>query len=345
MPTKLNDFEVRFKVRSFVKNRNVKKIIACLLFVQISFAQTVYPTLGKITSNDASFSQIVSPDAKIEVLGSGFIWAEGPVWVSDGSYLLFSDPRQNTIFKWSEKEGITTWLKPSGYTGHGFYSDEPGSNGLLVNQNGELVACEQGDRRISRMKPGGGGKITVADNFDGKPFNSPNDICEHSSGAYYFTDPPYGFQGMKDDPTDRTEIFGVYRVSPDGKVTRVVSNLKRPNGILLSQDEKTLYVSQTDREAVIMAYPVKSDGSLGEGKTFFDLRPYKTAADGMKKDKSGNIFTGAGNGIMVISPKGKLLGKIDTGVPTANCAFGNDGWLYITAGKYVCRVKTLTSAR
>jgi len=303
-----------------------------------------YPTIGKITANDPSFGKIVAKDAAIEVIASGFIWAEGPVWVNDGQLLLFSDPRQNTIFKWSEKEGLSTYLKPSGYTGHGFYSDEPGSNGLLINKNGELVACEQGDRRISRMKLQGGGKVTIADNFEGEPFNSPNDICEHSSGAYYFTDPPYGFQGMKDDPTEKTEIFGVYRVGPDGKVTRVVSNLKRPNGILLSKDEKTLYVSQTDKDAVIMAYPVKADGSLGKGTVFFDLRPMNASADGMKKDKSGNIFTGAGKGIMVISAGGKFLGKIDTGVPTANCAFGKDGWLYITAGKYLCRVKTLTSA-
>jgi len=302
-----------------------------------------YPILGTIASNDRGFDQIIPKDARIEVLASGFIWSEGPVWVEDGKYLLFSDPRQNTIFKWTQKEGITTFLKPSGYTGHGFYSDEPGSNGLLINKSGELVACEQGDRRISRMKLSGGGKISVADNINGEPFNSPNDICEHSSGAYYFTDPPYGFQGMKNDPTESTSIFGVYRVAPDGKVTRVLSDLKRPNGILLSRDEKTLYVSQTDKEAVIMAYPVKADGSLGKGTVFFDMRPYKTAADGMKMDKSGNIFTGAGNGIMVLSPKGKFLGKIDTGVPTANCAFGAQGWLYITAGTYLCRVKTLTS--
>lgn len=320
----------------------MKKILFLLLLPNFLSAQT-FPILGQIESKDASFEKLVPKDAKIEVLGQGFIWSEGPVWVKNGGYLLFSDPRQNTIFKWTEKEGITTWLNPSGYTGQGFYSDEPGSNGLLVNQNGELVACEQGDRRISGMALDGGGKYTIADNFEGKPFNSPNDICEHSSGAYYFTDPPYGFQGMKNDPTEKTKIFGVYRISPEGKVTLVISDLKRPNGILLSKDGKTLYVSQTDRDAFIMSYPVNEDGSLGEGKIFFDLRPYKTAADGMKLDRNGNIFTGAGNGIMVISPRGKLLGKIATGVPTANCAFGENGWLYITAGKYVCRVRTLTS--
>src|SRR5690606_27874348 len=128
----------------------LKKLMLCLFFTQLTFAQMTYPTLGKITANDPVFDKIVAKDAKIEVLASGFVWAEGPVWVRDGGYLLFSDPRQNSIFKWSEKNGITTFLNPSGYTGHGFYSDEPGSNGLLLNKKGELVACEQGDRRISR---------------------------------------------------------------------------------------------------------------------------------------------------------------------------------------------------
>ncbi|RZJ65925.1 MAG: SMP-30/gluconolactonase/LRE family protein [Flavobacterium sp.] len=316
------------------------------VFLSLAFAVNVaaqpnYLKSGKITAIDPTFSTLVAPDAKIEILASGFTWAEGPVWVKDGDYLLFSDPRQNEIFKWNKKDGLTTWLNKSGYTAAAFYSDEPGSNGLLINKQGELVACEQGNRRISKMKIGEATKTTIAGSFDGKPFNSPNDICQHSSGAYYFTDPPYGFQGMKDDPTERTQMFGVYRIAPDGTVTRIIDNLKRPNGIALSPDEKTLYVSQTDREAVIMSYPVNADGSVGKGKIFFDLRPLYTAADGMKIDKDGNIFTGAGNGVMVISPMGKYLGKIDTGMPTANCAFGADGYLYITAGKQLLRVKTL----
>lgn len=318
-------------------------LLSLVLTFQLS-AQN-YLKSAKITAVDSTFSKLVAPDARIEILASGFTWAEGPVWVKDGGYLLFSDPRQNKIFKWNAKEGVTIWLEKSGYSAAAFYSDEPGSNGLLINKQGELVLCEQGNRRVSKMKLTDKVKVPLAATFDGKLFNSPNDLCEHSSGAYYFTDPPYGFQGMKDDPTERTQTFGVYRIGPDGKVSRIIDNLKRPNGIALSADEKTLYVSQTDREAVIMAYPVNADGSVGKGKILFDLRPHYTAADGIKIDTNGNLFTGAGNGIMVVSKFGKYLGKIETGVPTANCAFGDDGWLYLTAGKLLCRVKTLTASK
>ncbi|MGK4568225.1 SMP-30/gluconolactonase/LRE family protein [Flavobacterium sp. 3HN19-14] len=263
---------------------------------------------------------------------------KGRLWIEQDHYLLFSDPRQNTIFSWDDKNGIREFLKPSGYTGYGFYSPEPGSNGLILNKKGELVMTEQGDRRISRMPLNGGGKRTITDNWQGKRFNSPNDICQHSSEAYYFTDPPYGLNKQENDSLRETKEFGVYRIDVDGKTTQIISNLNHPNGICFSPDEKTLYVSQTDADAYIMSYPVDDKGEIGAGKIFFDMRKYNTAADGMKIDTSGNIYTGAGNGIMVISAKGKLLGKIETGVPTSNCAFG-EGYLYITAGSYVCRIK------
>jgi gluconolactonase len=329
-----------------VSSYSMKKLLSIFVLAgNIMLAQAPNPADGKIISYDPSFARLVPAEAKIEVLAKDFVWTEGPVWVKNGGYLLFSDPRQNKIFRWDQKDGLTEFMKDSGYTGKEFYSAEPGSNGLLINEKGELVACEQGDRRISKMPLAGGKKVTLADKFNGEPFNSPNDIWESADGTYYFTDPPYGFQGRKDDPTETTKIFGVYRIGKNGVVTRIISDLKRPNGITLSLDGKTLYVSQTDHNAFIMSYPVNQDGSVGEGKIFIDLRPLKTAADGLKLDHNGNFFTGAGNGITVFSPEGKLLGKIETGVQTANCAFGADGWLYITAGKYLCRVKTTTSGR
>ena len=310
--------------------------------------QSSYPTLGKIIKYDNALDKILAPDAKIEVLASGYIWTEGPVWVKNGNYLLFSDVPANTIFKWKEDEGVSVFLKPSGYTGTGVYSNEPGSNGLIINQKGELVACEHGDRRVSSMPLSHGGKRTLADNFEGKKFNSPNDVVQHSSGAYYFTDPPYGLPKQEKDLGIELP-FGVYRIGTDGKVSQVISDLTRPNGLAFSPDEKILYVAQSDPErAIIMAYPVQADGSLGKGKVFYDATPVvkegklRGLPDGLKIDKQGNIFTTGPGGVLIITPEAKLLGIIHTGEATANCAWGDDGsTLYITADMYLCRIKTL----
>jgi gluconolactonase len=195
-----------------------------------------------------------------------------------------------------------------------------------------------------------GGKRTLADNFQGKRFNSPNDVVQHSSGAYYFTDPPYGLDKHENDPTRESDIFGVYRIGTDGKVSVVISDLQRPNGLAFSPDEKTLYVAQSDPDrAIIMSYPIEKDGSLGKGKVFFDATPavkegkLKGLPDGLKIDKKGNLFAAGPGSVLIISPEGKLLGRIDTNEPTANCAWGNDGsTLYITSNMYLCRIKTLT---
>ncbi|RZM04893.1 MAG: SMP-30/gluconolactonase/LRE family protein [Pedobacter sp.] len=315
-----------------------------------SNAQEIKPTIGKIEVFDKKMQTIVDEKEAIEILATGIQWAEGPVWVHDGSYLLFSDPKQNTIFRWSEGEGLSEFLKPSGYTGKGNYSDEPGSNGLIINNNGELVSCEHGDRRISLMPLTGGGKLSIADKWNKKRFNSPNDICQHSNGTYYFTDPPYGLPEREKDKKNREiEQNGVYSVDQNGKVEQVISDLARPNGVAFSPDEKMLYVAQSDEQAPhIIAYPVKDGKVSGDGKVFFDFKKQFPDAngvpDGIKADEHGNIFAGAGDGVAVISKEGKLLGRIYTGVTTANCAFGEKGYLYITASEYVLRVKLKTRA-
>lgn len=316
-------------------------------------AQNNYPTIGKVVRLDPALDALIPKDAKIEVLASGFDWAEGPVWVKDGGFLLFSDVPQNTIYKWKEKEGISVFLKPSGYTGVGEYSKEPGSNGLIINRKGELVSCEHGDRRVSVMPLSGGGKRTLADNFQGKRFNSPNDIVQHSSEAYYFTDPPYGLPKYVDDPTREIPLFGVYRIGTDGKVSIVVEDLTRPNGLAFSPDEKILYVAQSDPDAAyIMAYPVNADGSLSKGKLFFDATAMGKQGlvglpDGLKVDVKGNVFSTGPGGVLVISPQGKLLGRIETGEATANCSFGGDDntTLFITADMYLCRIQTSTKGQ
>lgn len=313
------------------------------------YAQTrPYPTIGQIIRLDAQLDKLIPGDAKVEVLASGFIWAEGPVWVKDGGYLLFSDVPQNTIFKWTEKEGVTPFLKPSGYTGLGTYSEEPGSNGLTVDRRGQLIACEHGDRRITAMPLSGvGGKRTLADAFQGKRFNSPNDVVAHTNGSYYFTDPPYGLPKRETDASRETDVCGVYRIAPSGQVLRLVSDLTRPNGVALSADEKTLYVAQSDpQRPVIMAYPILSDGSIGAGKVFFDALPLikqglNRTPDGLKTDWEGNVWSSGPGGLLILSPAGHVLGRIDIGADISNCAWGDDGaTLYITADMYVCRIRT-----
>ena len=300
-------------------------------------------TAGKIISLDPKFYELIDSQATIEVLADGFGWSEGPVWIKDGNYLLFSDVKKNVIFKWKEGEGATPYFQPSGYTGSGIYSDEPGSNGLILNNMGELVSCEHGDRRVSAMSLQTKAKRTLADNYNGKKFNSPNDIVQKSNGDYYFTDPPYGLPTQKS-----TEVLGVYRLAKNGAVTLLIDHLT-PNGLAFSPDEKILYVNQSlPEKAYIYAYDVKEDGTLANGRLFFDATPMVKQGlpglpDGLKVDKKGFIFSTGPGGVLVLSPGGKLLGRIDTLQPTANCAWGNNGSvLYITANNLLCRIQTKT---
>lgn len=304
------------------------------------------PTIGSIVSHDPSLSELIDTNAKIEVLASGFVWSEGPAWDKKNNRILFSDVPQNAVFQWSEKAGLSVYMNPSGYTGPAEYSSERGSNGLAFNPEGQLLSCEHGDRRVSILSKNEGGKMTLADRVDGKRFNSPNDLTLHKDGSVYFTDPPYGLPQKQNDPTRETDIFGVYRIAPDGKVTTVIKNLDRPNGVTLSPDQKTLYIAQSHKDkAWIISYPVQTDGSLGKETILFDANAlseqYPGMPDGLKTDQQGNIWTTGPGGVLIISPTGKLLGHILTGNKTANCAWGDDGsTLYMTADSYLLRVST-----
>jgi len=323
-------------------------IIATLTCALAGAQQAPFPTAGSIERVDPALDQLIAPGTKIEVIASGFTWSDGPVWDKKNQRLLFSDVPENTVFQWNRKNGLSVFLKPSGYTGVSDYSNEPGSNGLTFDNEGRLLFCEHGDRRVSRITKDGGGKITLADRHDGKRFNSPNDLCVHSSGMIFFTDPPYGLPERENDPRRETEAFGVYRIATDGKVTLVIPDLKRPNGVTLSPDEKTLYIAQSQSgEAWVMSYPVDEKGEVGKGKLFFDAnelaKTSKGAPDGLKTDVQGNVWCTGPGGVMVINPQGKLLGRLLTGHRTANCGWGDDGsTLYLTADYYIMRVKTLT---
>lgn len=310
---------------------------------------TNFPTLGRIIRDDPRLDRLLSQDAKIEVLASGFEWSEGPVWIKDGGYLLFSDIPRNSVMKWKPGVGVSLFMKPSGYTGVADYGMEPGSNGLLLDPQGRLVFCEHGDRRISRLELNGG-KRTLVDNYMGKRLNSPNDAVFKSNGDLYFTDPPYGLPKNFDDPRRELDFCGVYRLSTDGKLTLLTKEMTRPNGIAFSPDEKTLYVAQSDpRQAIWKAFPVLADGTLGQGRVFYDatrlVGKLPGLPDGMKVDKEGNLFATGPGGVHIFAPDGTHLGRIDTGEKTANCAWGDDGSvLYMTADMYLCRIKTKTKS-
>lgn len=320
-------------------------ILLAFVFTSCAQTQKEYPKMGKIEIIDPAMEKLIDPTVQVEKLADGMVWAEGPVWVKQGNYLLYSDTRQNIIYQWSEKEGLKEFIKPAGFEGPGVYSEEEGTNGLIINSDGMLVACDHGNRRIAKISLQTKKKESLVDNWEGKKFNSPNDICQHPNGDYYFTDPPYGLPGRENDTATR-EIAenGVYKASPNGKAVQVVSNLSRPNGIALSTDAKKLYVALSDgNNPYIMVYDIKSDGLLSEGSIFFDFKkefPSESmAADGIKVDKGGNIFAAAGDGVVVINSSGKPIGRIRSTVHTANCAFGGDGYLYLTSTDQLLRVK------
>jgi len=325
------------------------KILLLLSLAVVATAQmpaVVRPSMGQIRRENPLLDKLLAADARIEVLASWMAWSEGPVWVKDGGYLLFSDIPNNSVMKWSEKDGLSLFLKPSGYTGLGPYSKEPGSNALILDAEGRLTSCEHGDRRVSVMTKGGG-KRTLVDNFQGKRLNSPNDLVYKSNGDLYFTDPPYGLPSI-DSPMREMDYCGVFRLSKSGTMTLLTKEMSRPNGLAFSPDEKTLYVANSDPDhAVWMAFPVNADGTLGKGRVFADVtsmvKDHPGLPDGMKVDRGGNLFATGPGGIHVYAADGKRLGRIDTGQRTANCNWGEDGsTLYVTADSYLCRIRTTT---
>jgi gluconolactonase len=306
-----------------------------------------YPAVGTIERVDPRFDQLIPRDAVLEKLAEGFKWTEGPVWLREGQCLLFSDIPNNSVMKWKDGQGIGLFLKPSGYTGTAPRGGESGSNALVLDPDGRLVLCQHGDRRIARLEMDRRFK-TLCDRYDGKRFNSPNDAVFKSNGDLYFTDPPYGLPKGPNDPDREMDFCGVFRLSTDGKVTLLTDKMTRPNGLAFSPDEKILYVSQSDPEQPVwMAFDVQPDGTIAHGRVFFDAKPWtktlKGLPDGMKVDRRGNLFCTGPGGVNIFSPDGTFLGRINTGQPTANCCFGEDGSvLYITANMYLCRIRTGT---
>ena len=321
-------------------------------------ADTETGALPRIVSHDPRFDRLVPPDVRIETIATGFHWVEGPVWIPppaldparehDGA-LLFSDIPANAVIEWREQHGTRVFLQPSGYSGAApFEGREPGSNGLALDAAGRLVLCEHGNRRITRLERDGT-RTVLADRFDGRRLNSPNDAAFAPDGSLWFTDPPFGLPLAFDDPRKELPFSGVYRLSTDGTLALMTTALRAPNGIAFSPDGRTLYVSNADRDhARVFAFDVRADGSLGQAREFFDASPWVArwpgAPDGMKTDAQGNVFLAGPGGVHVIAPDGTHLGSILLGGATSNVAWGGAGGsqLYITAGTSVYRVITTT---
>lgn len=336
--------------------RRTSRLFSRAMFVALSLGALADPTaapaeektVGTIERIDPRFDKIVPADAKVERLAEGFDWSEGPVWDRRTSSVLFSDVPRNRVFQWNDGKGISVFLKPSGYTGNVPRGGEPGSNGLLMDKDGKLVLCQHGDRRVARLEADGSFK-TLADRYEGKRLNSPNDGAFKSNGDLYFTDPPYGLLGLNNDPLKEIRFNGVYRLSAkDGSLTLLTKDMTFPNGIAFSPDEKRLYVANSDpKKAIWMAFPVNSDGLLGPGKVFFDATKFvatkKGLPDGMKVDQDGNVYATGPGGVFVFAPDGTHLGTFATGEATGNCCWGEDGsTLFITADMYLGRVRLKT---
>jgi gluconolactonase len=306
-------------------------------------------TTGSIERIDSSLNTLINADAVVEVLAEGYDWAEGPVWIEDQKMLLFSDIPKNSIYKWTEEKGAELYLKPSGYTGTVPRGGEPGSNGLIINKNGELMMCQHGDRRIAVMDaslkdPKPVFKI-ITDNYNGKKFNSPNDLVQRSNGDIFFTDPPYGLVKNMDDSSKELRFQGVYKVTPGGKAVLLVDSITRPNGIAFTPDEKTLIIANSDGPKEIWyAYDIAGNDSLTNGRIMYDAtavgKTVQGGPDGLKIDRQGNIFATAPGGIWIFNKAFKLIGKIKLPERTANCAFADDEkTLYITSHMYLLRIK------
>ena len=310
-------------------------------------SKTTYKTTGEVVRIDPAIDALIDKEAKIEVIAEGYQWTEGPLWIDEGQYLLFSEIPSNTIYKWSEEQGAELYIRPSGYTGTEERGGEPGSNGLILDGQNRLVMCQHGDRQMARMaspldKPTSSFE-TIIDRWEGKRFNSPNDAIYDSKGNLYFTDPPYGLVGNVNDPTKEIDFQGVYRYSANGQLSLQVKGMTRPNGLALSPDENMLYIANSDpNQAIWNAYDVDEAGNLSGERLFYDVtgEPGKGLPDGMKIDPQGNVWATGPGGVWVFSSEGKVLGRIDSGEATSNCAFNKDySILYMTCDDYVMRIK------
>ena len=321
---------------------------ATLDFYKPQRIDEAHRTMGTVDRLDPALDGVVAPGAAIEKVASGFQFTEGPVWHPDG-YLLFSDPNANTIYRLTSDGDLSVYRTKSGYTGGDIAEyGQPGSNGLALDREGRLTIDEHGNRRVTRLERNG--SLTVlADRYQGKRLNSPNDLVYRSDGALYFTDPPFGLPKFFDDARKELPYSGVFLLK-DGTLSLLTTDLTGPNGLAFSPDEKFLYVDDWDeKRKVVMRYPVNPDGTIGKGEVFFDMKdaPEPEALDGLKVDRDGNLYVSGPGGVWILSAAGKHLGTIKAPELPANFAFGGDDrkTLYMTARTGVYRMKVQVAGK
>jgi gluconolactonase len=302
---------------------------------------------ARIDRWDPAMDAIVPADWKIEKLAEGFGWAEGPIWIRKGNYLLFTDVPGNKMWKWSEKGGLEKFLDPSGAADvDSAVWREAGANGLAIHDKKSILLADTGSRMIQRLDLKTRKKTPVASAFEGKKLSSPNDVTRTRSGVVFFTDPPYGFRKFDEAPEKEIPFNGVYRMGRDGKVTVIEKGLHRPNGVALSPDETTLYVAQSEpSKPIIMAYSLDAAGNVTGSKVFHDFtdlvsREAPGLPDGLTVAKDGTVFTTGPGGVIVLARDGRRLGRISNGKATANCKFGEDGkTLFMTSHDSLARIR------
>lgn len=319
------------------------------LFLSVLFVSLCFTTKGQekpdaVERLHEEINLLVPKGAVLETLAEGFSWSEGPVWVKELNALLFTDVPTNKAYRWDSDQGLQVFLDPSGYTGYAPHKKNSGGNGLTLDADRNLIIAQHGDRRIAKINApldSAGTFVTVVDRFEGKRFHSPNDLVFNQKGDLFFTDPPYGLKGDL-DPLRELAHNGVYRLDNNGKIDLVYAKLSRPNGIAFSPDEAVLYVANSDpKRNLWMAFDHK-DGILKNPRVFFDATAMKKQglADGLKVHSSGAVFATGPGGILIFDAEGKHLGTIRTPGRAANCAFDdNETYLYITANKYLTRIK------
>lgn len=302
-------------------------LIACTYESKQQKAEAFDPSYqaNKFDPKQNKLAEILASNTQVEKVAEGFKFTEGPVWHPDG-FLLFSDIPANTIYKWQSDQKTEIFRQPSGK-----------ANGNTLDRSQRLISTEHGNRRLSRTEKDGQ-IVTLASHYQEKRLNSPNDLVVKSDGSIYFTDPPFGIEPEQEE----LGFYGVYRLGTDGTLTLLVKDFVRPNGIAFAPDEKKLYVNDSE-QGHIRVFDVKPDGILANGKVFANLKPpsEEGAADGMKVDIKGNVYSTGAGGVWIFSPSGELLGIIETPEPPANLAWGDKDYqtLYITARHSLYRIR------
>jgi gluconolactonase len=328
--------------------RNALFLGLLAIAVPAGSAPSATPATTAVQGHSPDFLRLIPKGQRVHVVAGGFTWAEGPVWIADGNYLLFSDVPKNRMYRWTPgARAASVFLEPSGGNEtEGFR--EPGSNGLKPGGPERLLVADQGDRAIALLNLRTKTKRLLVERFEGKRLNSPNDVTVGPDGAIWFTDPPYGLEGVDDSPLKEQAANRVYRLASDGTVTAVESKLRFPNGIAFSPDGRTLYVSNSDpKNAVILAWAVSPGGKVSRRRVFSDMTALAAKGlpglpDGMCVDERGNLWATGPGGVHVFTPQGRELGLISTGAAISNCTFGGrDGrTLFMTSTHELAAVRT-----